>query len=380
VSPTVALARDLIRLPSVTPEDAGCQALVAERLAAAGFRVEALPFGAVCNLWARHGEAGPLLVLAGHTDVVPPGPERLWASPPFEPALRDGRLYGRGAADMKGSVAAMVTACERFVAARPAHRGSLAVLLTSDEEGPAVDGTARVVEQLLARGERIDWCLVGEPSSSERLGDVIKHGRRGSLSGRLTVHGVQGHVAYPRAAENPIHRFAPVLARLTAERWDPPGAAHGGHFPATTFQVANLNAGTGAGNVIPALLEACFNFRYSTASDPAELRARVESLLAEAGLRYEVEWSHGARPFLTARGALVDAVVAAVAEVAGVAPRLSTEGGTSDGRFIAPTGAEVVELGPVNRSIHQVDEHVLAADLDLLAACYERVLATLLRD
>lgn len=373
-SETLALALELIGRPSVTPEDAGCQDLIAARLRPLGFAVEPMAFGEVRNLWARRGHATPLLVLAGHTDVVPPGPTGQWSVPPFEPAVRDGLLYGRGAADMKGSLAAMVTACERFLARRPDHRGSLAFLLTSDEEGPAVDGTVRVIERLADRGERIDWALVGEPTSSEHLGDVVKNGRRGSLSGRLTVLGVQGHVAYPQLADNPVHRFAPALVELAGRQWDRGNA----HFPPTSFQVSNLHAGTGAGNVIPGELVVDCNFRFCPESDPEGLQAAVEAVLDRHGLRHRLEWSLGGRPFLTEAGALVEAVGAAAREVTGRTPALSTSGGTSDGRFIAPTGAQVVELGPLNASIHQVDEHVAVEDLDRLSRIYEGVLERLL--
>lgn len=372
--PTLELARELVRRPSVTPDDAGCQALLAERLAPLGFRIEPMPFGAVRNLWARRGGEGPLLCFVGHTDVVPPGPREAWRHDPFEPVVEDGFLYGRGAADMKGSLAAMVTACERFLARQPDHRGSIAFLVTSDEEGPAVDGTVRVVETLAARGERIDWALVGEPTAEREAGDVVKNGRRGSLSGRLRVLGRQGHVAYPDKADNPIHRFAPALAELVAARWDEGNE----HFPPTTFQVSNLRAGTGAGNVIPGELEAWFNFRYSTETTAEALRERVEATLARHGLRYELAWEHAGAPFLTPEGELLEAVRAAVAAVTGRAPRLSTSGGTSDGRFIAPTGAQVVELGPCNATIHQVDERVGVDELERLSRMYEAVLERLL--
>ncbi len=373
-SPTLSLAQALIARPSVTPCDAGCQDLLLERLQPLGFRGERLRFGEVDNLWARRGEQGPLFVFAGHTDVVPPGPLEQWRFDPFTPTVHEGRLYGRGAADMKGSLAAMVTACERFLAAHPRPRGSIAFLLTSDEEGPAVDGTRKVVETLQGRGERIDWCLVGEPSSREHLGDVIKNGRRGSLGGRLVVRGVQGHVAYPHLARNPIHLFAPALAELCARQWDSGNA----HFPPTTFQVSNLHAGTGADNVIPPALEAWFNFRYSTQTSAPRLQAAVEECLQRHGLDYDLEWKLSGEPFLTPPGELVDTVRAAVQEVTGRPCTLSTDGGTSDGRFIAPTGAQVVELGPVNATIHKIDEHVSVADLDTLSMLYERILIKLL--
>jgi len=374
MSATFDLACELIRRPSVTPDDAGCQALMAERLRRLGFRIEPLRFGDVDNLWARRGDADPLFCFAGHTDVVPPGPASSWASPPFEPSVRSGQLYGRGAADMKGSLAAMITATEAFVAERPGHRGSVAFLLTSDEEGPAVDGTVRVVETLKTRGEKIAWCLVGEPTSVDRVGDVIKNGRRGSLNGRLRVLGRQGHVAYPHLALNPVHAFAPVLAALVATEWDRGNA----HFPPTTFQISNLNAGTGAENVIPGELTAWLNFRFSTEVDAPTLQRRVEALLDAAGTRYELEWRLSGNPFLTPAGELVDAARAAVRAVGGYDPELSTSGGTSDGRFIAPTGAQVLELGPRNATIHQVDECVGVDELDALHGIYLEVLRRLL--
>ena len=374
MSATFDLACELIRRPSVTPDDAGCQALMAARLRRLGFRIEPLRFGDVDNLWARRGDADPLFCFAGHTDVVPPGPAASWASPPFEPSVRRGQLYGRGAADMKGSLAAMITATEAFVAERPGHRGSVAFLLTSDEEGPAVDGTVRVVETLATRGEKIAWCLVGEPTSVDRVGDVIKNGRRGSLNGRLRVLGRQGHVAYPHLALNPVHAFAPVLAALVATEWDRGNA----HFPPTTFQISNLNAGTGAENVIPGELTAWLNFRFSTEVDAPTLQRRVEALLDAAGTRYELEWRLSGNPFLTPAGELVDAARAAVRAVGGYDPELSTSGGTSDGRFIAPTGAQVLELGPRNATIHQVDECVGVDELDALHGIYLEVLRRLL--
>jgi succinyl-diaminopimelate desuccinylase len=374
MSATFDLACELIRRPSVTPDDSGCQRLMADRLAAIGFRIEPMRFGDVDNLWARRGDTAPLFCFAGHTDVVPPGPAGSWASPPFEPSVRDGLLHGRGAADMKGSLAAMVTATEAFVAERPAHPGSIAFLLTSDEEGPAVDGTVRVIETLEARGEKIRWCLVGEPTSVDRVGDVIKNGRRGSLNGRLRVVGRQGHVAYPHLALNPLHAFAPVLAALVATEWDRGNA----HFPPTTFQVSNLNAGTGAENVIPGELTAWLNFRFSTEVDAPTLQRRVEVQLDQAGLTYELEWRLSGKPFLTPAGELVDAARAAVRAVCGYDAELSTSGGTSDGRFIAPTGAQVLELGPRNATIHQIDECVGLDELDALHAVYLEVLRRLL--
>jgi succinyl-diaminopimelate desuccinylase len=371
---TLAFCCDLIRQPSVTPEDANCQAMISERLAAIGFRCQSLRFGEVENLWAVRGEQGPLFVFAGHTDVVPTGPESQWRSPPFEPTLVDGVLTGRGAADMKASLAAMVTACEDFVAAHPAHNGRIAFLLTSDEEGPAVDGTVRVVQWLAEQGEQIQWCLVGEPSSEQRLGDVVKNGRRGSLNGRLRVKGVQGHIAYPQHADNPIHRLAAPLAELAGICWD----EGNDYFPPTSFQVSNINGGTGATNMIPGSVEVLFNFRYCTEVTADALRQRTEAVLARHGLQFEIEWTLSGEPFLTPVGALVNATTAAVEAELGYRPTLSTAGGTSDGRFIAPTGAEVVELGPVNATIHQVDEEVNADDIPRLANIYRRVLENLL--
>ena len=345
-----------------------------ERLAAAGFAVERLSFGNVENFWARRGVEGPVLCFAGHTDVVPTGPLEEWRSDPFAPEIRDGLLYGRGAADMKSGLAAMITATEEFVAAHPRHSGSIAFLITSDEEGPSVDGTKRVAEVLRARGERLDWCLVGEPSSEASVGDTIKVGRRGSLSGRLTVHGVQGHVAYPQLAENPVHAFAPALAELTRREWDRGSE----HFQPTTFQISNLSAGTGAPNVIPGELKARFNLRYSPAQTLEKLEATVEEILRRHGVRYTLEWFVSGEPFHTAPGRLSDAVAAAVAQVTGTRPRLSTAGGTSDGRFIAPLGAQVVELGVVNASIHKVNECVRVSDIDALHRMYVNVLRSLL--
>ncbi|HET7308096.1 MAG TPA: succinyl-diaminopimelate desuccinylase [Gammaproteobacteria bacterium] len=368
------LARELIARRSVTPDDAGCQTVIAERLATVGFAIEHLPFGPVSNLWARLGNSAPLVVFAGHTDVVPPGPESAWSTPPFIPTLRDGHLYGRGAADMKGSLAAMIAAAEDF-AAGGEPQGSLAFLITSDEEGTAVDGTARVIETLTGRGIKIDHCIVGEASSRDRVGDMIRHGRRGSLHGRLTVHGIQGHVAYPDTARNPIHAALPALAELTATRWDDGNE----HFPPTSLQISNLHAGTGVDNVIPGSAEALFNFRYSTASTVASLQAAVEALLQRHGLEHSLAWRDGGRPFLTEPGKLTDAVTHAIRAETGYEPELSTGGGTSDGRFIAPAGAAVVELGPVNASIHKVDEHVSIDDLRQLARIYRRVLEELLR-
>ena len=373
-SDAVDLLADLIRRPSVTPDDAGCQALLAERLAALGFRIEPMRFGEVDNLWARRGRSEPVLCFAGHTDVVPPGDLSAWDSDPFTPARRDGLLYGRGAADMKASLAAMVLATEEFVTAFPDHCGSIAFLLTSDEEGPARDGTLKVVETLAARGEAIDWCIIGEPSSLERLGDTLRIGRRGSLSGLLTVRGVQGHVAYPDLANNPIRRFAPVLQELHEIVWDEGNE----HFPPTSFQVVQLDAGVGAANVTPGELFARFNFRYSTEWTHTDLRQRVATLLDSFELDYELQWRLSGEPFLTRPGALSNAVSRAVRETVGLTPVLSTGGGTSDGRFIAPMGVDVVELGPVNASIHKVNEHVRIADVPPLTAMYRRALELLL--
>ena len=376
MSNVLDLTCDLIRRRSVTPEDAGCLPLIGGRLVSAGFRVEHLRYGDVDNLWAVHGTAGPTLIFLGHTDVVPSGPEASWQSPPFEPTICDGRLYGRGAADMKGSVAAMVVALEQFVAAHPDHRGRVGLLLTSDEEGPAnLDGVRRVVEHFRTIGERIDWCVVGEPSAKEKLGDLIRVGRRGSLSGTLHVRGVQGHVAYPEKALNPIHAFAPALAELAAERWDEGNA----DFPPTSFQVSNLNAGTGANNVIPGDLTALINFRYCTASRADDLRARTEAVLQRHGLDFTLDWNLSGEPFLTPPdGLLRETVVAVCRDLCGLDPEQSTGGGTSDGRFIAPMGAEVVEVGPVNATIHKVDECVTLEELEQLPQLYRTICERLL--
>lgn len=377
MSDVLRLATDLIARRSVTPEDAGCQAMLAERLARHGFRIEWMRFGEVTNLWARRGDRGPLVCFAGHTDVVPPGPDAAWTSPAFEPTLRDGLLYGRGAADMKGGVAAMIVAAERFVQHHPNHEGSIAFLLTSDEEGVAVDGTVKVVEALEKRGETIRYCIVGEPSSRAVLGDEFKIGRRGSLTGNLTVKGVQGHVAYPHLADNPVHRAAPALAELAATVWDMGNE----HFPATSFQIANIHAGTGANNVIPGELFVQFNFRFNTVWTAEGLQARVDAILQGHGLDYGIVWNLSGLPFLTRQdGRLVEAVHQAIRDVLGVETIASTSGGTSDARFIAPTGAEVIELGPLNATIHKVNECVSVDDLDRLAAMYERILDVLLLD
>ncbi len=374
MSATLDLAMELIARPSVTPEDAGCQDLMIARLEKLGFEIERLRFGEVDNLWARRGKDAPLFVFAGHTDVVPTGPLEQWDSAPFQPEIREGYLYGRGSADMKGSLAAMVTACERFLANHRNHEGSIAFLITSDEEGPGIDGTRKVIETLMERGEAIDWCLVGEPSSTQQVGDVVKNGRRGSLGGRLIVHGTQGHIAYPHLARNPIHLFAPAMAELCARQWDQGNA----FFPPTSFQISNIHAGTGADNVIPGSLEVLFNFRYSTETTDEQLRETVEAVLTRHGLEYDLTWKLSGAPFLTPPGALVDAVQEAIQEVTGLTTRLSTDGGTSDGRFIAPTGAQVAELGPVNATIHKINECVRAKDLDQLSLIYERILHKLL--
>lgn len=374
LSPTVELAMELIRRPSVTPEDAGCQELMISRLEPLGFKIERLPFEEVTNLWARRGDSGPLFCFAGHTDVVPPGPLERWRFPPFEPTLEEGYLYGRGAADMKGSLAAFITAVERFVEHHPQHQGSIALLITSDEEGPFINGTTRVIDHLQARNEKIDWCIVGEPSSTDKVGDVIKNGRRGSLSGTLKVRGVQGHVAYPHLVRNPIHEAAPALAELAATVWDEGNA----FFPPTSFQISNIHAGTGATNVVPGEVEVAFNFRFSTEVTADALKARVRDILDRHGLDWDIDWVLSGNPFLTAEGELVDATRAAIRGVLGYDTELSTSGGTSDGRFIAPTGAQVVELGPVNATIHKIDERVRARDLDDLSTLYENILARLL--
>ncbi len=373
---TLELTQALIRRPSVTPADEGCQALIAERLNRVGFLTETLQYHNVTNLWARHGDQAPLLVFLGHTDVVPTGPVSQWQSDPFEPSIKGERLYGRGAADMKGSVAAMVTACERFVASTPAHAGSVAVMLTSDEEGPAINGVVKVMAELGRRGTRIDACVVGEPSSVETLGDMVKIGRRGSLGGRLLVKGVQGHVAYPHRCDNPVHRFAPALAELVDTRWDNGNE----HFPPTSFQISNITAGTGATNVVPGELDLLFNFRYSTELDETAIKTRMADMLERHGFKFVIDWNEGgALPFLTQPGGLVDHVCDAVKVATGQIPVCSTEGGTSDGRFVAPTGAEVVELGPTNGSIHQIDENVGVAELASLSLIYEDVMRRVLK-
>ncbi len=373
-SETLSLLTELIAKPSVTPDDKGCQQLLIERLSAIGFECETLIFEDVTNLWARRGKSAPLLAFIGHTDVVPTGPLDEWHSDPFKPEIRDGLLYGRGAADMKSGIAAMVTACERFVKQHPDHNGSIALLITSDEEGPALNGTVRVIETLEARGEKIDWALVGEPSSSNQLGDVVKNGRRGSIGATLTVHGVQGHVAYPHLADNPVHRVMPAMTELCGMEWDRGNE----FFPATSFQISNIQAGTGVHNVIPGQVEVNFNLRYSTELDHQKIIDITETILKKHDLDYSIDWQHSGYPFLTAEGALVEAAKQSIKAITGLDTELSTAGGTSDGRFVAPTGAQVLELGPVNASIHKINEHVRVSDLDRLSEIYQGILAKLL--
>jgi succinyl-diaminopimelate desuccinylase len=373
-TPTLHLAAELIARASVTPVDGGCLELVAARLAPLGFRIERMDRNGVSNLWARRGEAGPLLCFAGHTDVVPPGPLDQWHSDPFVPTVRDSQLYGRGAADMKSSVAAFVTAIEAHLASGAQPAGSIALLLTSDEEGDAVDGTVRVVEALAARGEAIDYCVVGEPTCVDRLGDTIKNGRRGSLSGRLVVKGQQGHIAYPHLSRNPVHLFAPALAELGAIVWD----AGDTYFPPTTWQISNLHAGTGATNVIPGTLEVLFNFRFNPMSGADTLKRRLQAVLDGHGLDHRIEWTLSAKPYFTPPGRLVSAATRAVEDVCGIAPELSTSGGTSDGRFIADICSEVIELGPLNATIHKIDECIAVADLEPLARIYRGIIGELL--
>jgi len=370
----LSLAKELIARPSVTPADEGCQQLMADFLAPLGFTIEPMVFHDTTNLWARKGTTGPLFCFAGHTDVVPPGPASKWNTPPFEPTIIDGVLYGRGAADMKGSIASMLAAVQRFVADHPDHNGSIAFLITSDEEGPFINGTPKVIETLEARQEKITWCLVGEPSSTNQVGDVVKNGRRGSLTGDLTVYGVQGHVAYPHLAENPVHLAMPALAELAAKQWDQGNE----FFPATSFQIANMNAGTGASNVIPGELQVQFNFRYSTELTDTQIKQQVIELLDRHGLRYELKWTLSGQPFLTGSGKLVEATQNAIKAVTGRVTELSTSGGTSDGRFIAPTGAQVIELGPINATIHKVNECVNVADLETLSDIYYTMMQQLL--
>ncbi|MFS1438462.1 succinyl-diaminopimelate desuccinylase [Shewanella sp. 10N.286.48.A6] len=370
----LALTKELISRPSVTPLDEGCQTLMAERLEAAGFNIEPMVFEDTTNMWARRGTEAPVFCFAGHTDVVPAGDLNKWHTPPFEPTVIDDYIHGRGASDMKGSLAAMTIATERFVAKHPDHKGSIAFLITSDEEGPFINGTTRVIDTLEARNEKITWSLVGEPSSTHKLGDIVKNGRRGSLTGNLTVHGIQGHVAYPHLADNPIHKASPALAELAQMHWD-----NGNEFfPPTSFQIANINGGTGASNVIPGELEVMFNFRYSTEVTAEELIKRVLNILDAHGLNYEIDWVFNGLPFLTGGGPLLEATKAAILEVTGYETDPQTTGGTSDGRFIAPTGAQVIELGPVNATIHKVNECVKVSDLEVLALCYESILEKLL--
>ncbi|MDV6314955.1 succinyl-diaminopimelate desuccinylase [Idiomarina sp. HP20-50] len=373
-SETLKLAHDLISRPSITPEDEGCQELIGQRLAALGFNLEPMLFEDTSNLWARRGQGRKLFCFAGHTDVVPPGDVNDWRFPPFQPTLHDGYLYGRGAADMKGSLAAMITATERFIEDYPNVDADIGFLITSDEEGPFVNGTKRVIETLQARNESIDWCIVGEPSSTDMLGDVVKNGRRGSLTGDLTVLGIQGHVAYPHLAQNPVHDLAPALSELTKETWDNGNAS----FPPTTFQVSNIQAGTGAGNVIPGRVDTQFNFRFSTELTAEEIKQRVAVILDRHELKYHLQWKLNGPPFLTESGKLVEAVQSAIEHECGFSTVLSTAGGTSDGRFIAPTGAQVIELGPVNATIHKVNECVKASDLDKLSEVYYRCMEKLL--
>ncbi len=371
---TLELAQALIRRKSITPDDEGCQQLIVDRLVPLGFKAEIFRCNDVVNLWIRHGTAKPLVALAGHTDVVPPGPREKWNSDPFEPTIRDGNLYGRGAADMKTSIAAFVTAAERFVAAHPDHPGSLALLITSDEEGPSVDGTVRVVEAMKARGETIEYCIVGEPSSVEKFGDTIKNGRRGSLTGRLVVNGIQGHVAYPHRVKNPVHLVSPAIAEMAKAEWDRGNE----YFPPTTWQVSNIHAGTGAQIITPGAISVDFNFRFSTESTPESLQARVRGILERHGLDYDIHWVVGGRPFLTKRGKLVETLTAAVRKVSGVTPEVNCTGGTSDGRFIIDICPEVAEFGPVNRSIHKVNEAVALAEIEPLAEVYRTAIGSLL--
>lgn len=374
LSPTLKLCMALIEKPSVTPDDAGCTQLLVDRLTALGFAIEIMPFGDVTNLWARLGTQSPLFAFAGHTDVVPAGQLELWSTPPFEPAIRDGFLFGRGTADMKGSIAAMVTACERFLASGKPMQGSIAFLLTSDEEGSAINGTRKVIEVLEQRNEKIDYCIVGEPSSDKRVGDTIKTGRRGSLHGKLRVHGIQGHVAYPHLAENPIHRAMLPLDALCREVWDTGNAS----FPPTSFQISNIHAGSGTENVIPGDLDVTFNFRFSTALTQEVIQARTQAILDAHNLRYNLQWQLSGNPFLTEKGRLIDVAAESIRDVNGITTITSTSGGTSDGRFIAPTGAQLIELGPCNATIHKVNEQVKVNDLDELSQIYEKILLRLL--
>ena len=374
VTETVLLTQELIRRRSVTPDDCGCQEVMIERLSAIGFKIERLRFGDVDNFWAVHGDTGPTLCFAGHTDVVPTGPEQNWQQAPFDATIVDGHIVGRGAADMKGSLAAMVVACERFVALNPNHSGRIAFLITSDEEGIAIDGTIKVIQLLKERSELPEWCLIGEPSSTAKCGDVVKNGRRGSLGCTLTVKGQQGHVAYPHLADNPVHRAAPALAALSTEVWD----QGNDFFPATSFQISNIKAGTGATNVIPGELEVIFNFRFSTELTEQKIIQRAEAILDRHDVKYSANWHLSGLPFLTSSGELVSATVASIAEVTGLETELSTAGGTSDGRFIAPLGVQVIELGPVNESIHKIDENTNIDGLNSLTEIYQTILSKLL--
>jgi succinyl-diaminopimelate desuccinylase len=373
-SATLQLASDLIARPSITPDDAGCQEMLIERLQAIGFKCETMMFDDVTNLWARRGSEAPLLAFAGHTDVVPSGPLEQWHSHPFEPEIRDGMLYGRGAADMKSSIAAMVTACERFIEQHADHRGSIALLITSDEEAIAINGTVKVIETLEARAEKIDWALIGEPSSQSQVGDVVKNGRRGSIGAKLVINGIQGHVAYPHQVDNPIHRAMPALHELAQHEWDQGNS----FFPPTSFQISNINAGTGVHNVVPGHAEVLFNLRYSTEIDAHKIMETTRAILDKHELDYHIDWSISGYPFLTPEGELVNAAQQAIRQHAGITTSLETTGGTSDGRFIAPTGAQVLELGPVNESIHKLNEHVSIDDLELLSKIYESMLEKLL--
>lgn len=374
LSPTLALAKALIAQPSVTPNDCECQSIMVERLEDIGFQIEKLRFGEVENFWARRGRSAPLLTFAGHTDVVPTGPTDDWQHPPFEPVISDGMLCGRGAADMKGSLAAMVTACEEFVSKHPDHQGSIGFLITSDEEGPAINGTVKVVEHLESRQEKMDWCIVGEPSSTDFVGDVVKNGRRGSLGARLLVKGIQGHVAYPHLARNPIHQVTPALDALAITHWDDGNE----FFPPTSFQISNIQGGTGATNVIPGSVEIIFNFRFSTENTADSLKQKTQEILDRYELEYEIEWNLSGQPFLTGHGDLLDATIQAIKTETGRDTELSTSGGTSDGRFIAPTGTQVIELGPCNATIHKVNERVKAEDLNSLSSIYQAILKNLL--
>lgn len=374
LSPTITLAKQLIDIDSVTPDDKGCQEIMIQRLEAIGFNINRLRFGEVDNLWAKRGQQKPLFVFAGHTDVVPSGPVKSWNTPPFETTIIDGILYGRGAADMKGSLAAMVTACERFIAKHPEHSGAIGFLITSDEEGPAVDGTVKVIDYLTEHNEQIDMCLVGEPSCTSELGDTIKNGRRGSLGCVLTIHGTQGHVAYPHLANNPIHLAAPALTELTQTEWD----KGNDFFPPTSFQISNIHSGTGATNVIPGDIEIQFNFRFSTELNQQKITTWVEKILDSYSFEYDIQWTLSGNPFLTGEGELVDAAIASIKDITGIDTELSTAGGTSDGRFIAPTGSQVIELGPLNATIHKVNECVAVEHLDKLSLIYEKIMEKLL--